>query len=331
MSNRLSRGFERLRDLVPDGAELESLEDVVRDDLPLDVDIDALLGAAFDYDPATGRQTFPRIRPILLALAARAAGANQVSGEAMYAAELLHLALSLHDLTVGQRGGKRRWLARRVVKRSVGWVAGNQLTLRAMELARHSRPEVLGEVLDTLRSFTEGQELLRELETGPAPTDEDWLEHADAHVGALFAFCCRSGGHVAGADPVVVDALGRYGRHLGRIWHIAEDISGMHHGDAGAHLVARALMARPVLWIIAACEDDRGIALEWTALVAHPEAHRADQLMERIRNTQGLARAREAMAKEAWAARKALKPLKDTPYRNALDRFASRLARSGKQ
>jgi len=38
------------------------------------------------------------VRPVLVALAARAAGATEVDGETQYVAELLHLALMVHDL-----------------------------------------------------------------------------------------------------------------------------------------------------------------------------------------------------------------------------------------
>ena len=40
---------------------------------------------------------------------------------------------------------------------------------------------------------------------------EAWQEHADGHTGALFAFCCRAGAHVAGCTPGELSAFGRCG------------------------------------------------------------------------------------------------------------------------
>lgn len=330
MSDRLSAGFDRLRDLVPEGADVQALHEVVSDDLP-EGSVDDLLGGNRAFDPSVAHDTLPRIRPVLVALAARAAGAEQVEGEVLHTAEILHRALLLHDAAFGKQGGKRRWLARKLVKRSVGLLASNHLTLRALELARHTRPEVMGEVVDTLRHFSDGQELLAELQQGVTPTFGDWAEHADAHTGALFAFCCRAGGWLAGADRPKITALGRYGRHLGRLWHVAEDVSSFSHGDPGAHLMARALAARPILAVIRASERDEAIGEDWARLVREPDPDLADELASRVVAAGGLRRAREAMALESWAARRALSTLRDTRYRRSLDKLAAGLARAGNQ
>ncbi len=328
---RLSRGFQRLMHLVPAGAQLEAMRDLVRDDLFDDDKVLDLVGKRHfaDDDPVSKRANMPRIRPILVALAARAAGADSVDEETLYASELLHLALGVHDFAFGRQGGRRRRVARKVVKRSVGWLSGNHLTLRALELTRHGSPEVLGELVDTLREFADGQDLSRVFQQGEIPTVEDWEEHADLMTGALFAFCCRAGGHVARADPRTLSALGRYGRHLGRLWHAAEDVSVIEHGDAGAHLWARALAGRPVLPVIAATIRDPSIGSAWSDLVLDPRAEAADALHERIVSAGGLARAREFIVRESWSARRALRVLPESRYRTALDRFASDLARSG--
>jgi len=304
--------------------------EVVAEDLPDDASLRDLLGGRVDgYDPSADREALPRIRPILVALAARAAGAERVDGEAMYAAELLHLALHLHDAALGRRGGRRRWVARKVVKRGVSWMGGNHLTLRALELGREVRPEVLGEVMDTLRSFADGQDLLRALADGQRPSRDDWLEHADAHTGALFSFCCRTGAYLAGAERPVLRALGRYGRHLGRVWHIAEDLSELTREQAGSHLLARAVAARPVLMVIVAAEFDPTIAERWAALVDAPDSEAAEALVPALLATPAMSRCREVMLRESWSARQALEPLEQTRYRKALDRFAHGLVKSG--
>jgi geranylgeranyl pyrophosphate synthase len=187
----------------------------------------------------------------------------------------------------------------------------------------------MGELVDTLREFSDGQELSRALQQGVIPTREDWEEHADLLTGALFAFCCRSGGLVAGADPRILSALGRFGRHLGRLWHAAEDVSVIEHGDAGAHLWARALAGRPVLAVIESEAMDPGIGQAWAELVLSPQAEAADAIHQRVLRAGGLSRTREIIVRESWSARRALRILPDSRYRTALDRFAADLAKAG--
>lgn len=305
---------------------LEAVQDVVRDDLPNEFHLADLVGRPSEEVPGAGRAAVPRIRPILVALAARAAGAAQVDGETLYAAELLHLALGVHDVALGRQGGRRRRVARKVVQRSVSWLSGNHLTVRALELCRHGGPEVLSELVDTLRSFSDGQQLAGELRHGLVPTPEDWLEHADAFTGALFSFCCRAGGHLAGAEPTVLSALGRYGRHLGRLWHVAEDLAALEHCEDGAALLERAAVARPSQLVVAAARRDPTAGEAWSELVREPEPGPAAELAPRILRL-GRSPARQVMAREGWAARRALRALPDSRYRTTMDRLAATLVR----
>jgi geranylgeranyl pyrophosphate synthase len=326
---RLKRGIDRLLDLVPRGVELDTVHAAVADDLIGDDHVaDAADGAGFTRNgtAAPGRTDFPRVRPILVALAARATGASKVDSEAQHAAELLHVALRVHDAALGQEGGRRRRVARSLA-RHVGWVTGNQLTLRALELSRASAPGVLEELLEALRSFADAQVLSREL-VGGVPSEEDWLEHADAHTGALFTFCCRAGGHLSGADLSLLGALGRYGRHMGRVWHVAEDLSVLDHGVPSLHLVTRARGGRPALPVVLAAERDPSVGADWARLVSEPDAALARSVAERVHQL-GVPESREVMLRESWKARAALGVLPASRYRSAMERFAAEIVKAG--
>ena len=220
---------------IPDGAELHRTRALVAQDLVPDDGVVELVGAHHfePGDPLLGTPEIPRMRPLLVALAARAAGATEVDGETQYVAELLHLALVVHDVALGREGGRRRRVARKLLRRSVSFLTGNHLTLRALEIARSRRPELSDAILETLREFADGQALVRTLQQGVVPDHEDWVHHANTHTGALFSFCCRAGGVVAAADLKERSALGRYGRALGRVWHVAEDVAALRHVTRG--------------------------------------------------------------------------------------------------
>jgi len=288
------------------------------------------LGCSDDEDVAAllRASRIPRVRPVLVVLAARAAGASEVDAELQYVAELLHAALMVHDMALGRRGGRRRRLARKVL-RGGAWLGGNRVLLRAMELARHTpAPEVLDELIETMGSFQHAQELASVLLEEGGPDLDTWSEHADAHSGALFAFCTKAGGHIGGCRPAEAAALGRYGRHLGRLWHAAEDIVLLQSGSAVEHLVGRALIGRPMLPVAVGMQRDPALGALWRQVAT--EGHRDDgeALLDRLYAVRALGGSREVVAREHWMARQALGRLEPSTYRHALERLASGLARA---
>ena len=265
----------------------------------------------------------PRIRPVLLALSARAVG-GRPDAEAQHAAEALHLLLVAHDLALGRRGGRRRRVARRVLKR----LGTNALTIRALELARHaSHPEVLGEVVDALREISDSRAFIDSLTRASAlPPDELWRVNADGRAGAVLAFCCRAGGHLGGGDAAAIAALSRYGRHVGRLSHGSEDLAATITRDTD-HLVQRALAGRPVLPIALASARDPALTSRWMAFTEDPQPDVAANLIDLTLRSGGLREARELLARECWAAHRALGPVPPSPYRKGLERVASAFAR----
>lgn len=331
--SRITRRLERLFDWVPTGHDaLHSLSDLVRDDLAQATDVRDLL-EPLDTDELDVDRWFsagrPRIRPLLVVLSARASGASEVESEIQYAVELLHAALVVHDLALGQSGGLRRRVARRILDRSVGWMSGNHLTFRAMELVRQlPGPEVLGEMVLTLREFAEGQALATGLQRGGMPAVSDWMDHVDRHTGALFAFCCRAGALVAQDDPAVVSALGRFGRHTGRVWNVAEDLSALQSEDGAVHLLQRALAGRPVLPVIVCAEHRPEAATLWNRLVTEPDLAIAEDLLVVIQASPATRDSRARMLQESWSARRALARLPDSPYRRGMEKLVAGLLRS---
>jgi len=277
----------------------------------------------------TELDALPRLRPILVTLAARAAGADEMDSELQYSAELLHLALVVHDVALGRQGGRRRRLARRIMRRSVGMFGGHSFTLRALELARHtSSPEILGELVETLREFSDGQRLAEDFRSGRGLANtEEYFQHADSHTGALLAFCCRGGAHLAGGDLTTLTALGRYGRHVGRVWNVADDIVQLSSDTAAGHLMQRASSGRPVLPAAIAGERTAEIHELWSQLVDNPSRRRAERVLMSIEKVGALQAGSQIVAKEAWAAQRALRHVPESDYRRALDTLVSGMAR----
>lgn len=330
----LSKRFERMIQRVHGRGDLLGAAGGAVEDQLVDGDgvsdlLEGLLGSEFRDQAMLRGSRMPRIRPVLVVLAARAAGASAVDEELQYAAELLFMAVSVHDLALGHRGGKRRRVARTVLQRSVGWMGGNQLVQRSMELVRHSgSPELLCDLVDTLGVLQQGQQLASELQNEGVPSVDLWREHADGHTGALFAFCSRAGAHLAGSTPGRLSTLGRYGRHIGRLWHIAEDVCLLQSDDAAEQLLSRGLTGRPMLPVVIAIERSPEIGVLWRSMMEAPEIETAETLVQAVAWVGGLTGTREIMAQEAWAACRLARRLDPTIYRRGMERLATGLAKA---
>lgn len=273
----------------------------------------------------------PRMRPILVVLAGRAAAERDADPQAAFEvaaiAEMLQGAIRLHDMALGRRDGRRRRAARRVLRGAGSLLGANHLTLRALELARRApAPEILGETLELLRDVGAGHALGEACRTRPA-TVADALLFAEEHSGALFAFTCRAGGHLVHAGRPAITGLGRYGRHVGIAWKLAEDLALFDPATGGRQLAHHAAAARPVFPIAWANAKDPAIDPLWRRLggVGYDDAV-ATELTDRVRSLGGVGAGREAMIRETWAARRALRPLPPSPARDSLDRLAASLA-----
>ncbi|MDP2313763.1 MAG: polyprenyl synthetase family protein [Pseudomonadota bacterium] len=278
----------------------------------------------------------PRMRPVLVVLAGRAATERdaterdadpQAAFEVAAIAEMLQGAIRLHDMALGRRDGRRRRAARRVLRGAGSLLGANHLTLRALELARRApAPEILGETLELLRDVGAGHALGEALRTRPA-TVADALLFAEEHSGALFAFTCRAGGHLVRAGRPAITGLGRYGRHVGIACKLAEDLALFDPAAGGRQLAQHAAASRPVFPVAFANAKDPAIDPLWRRLgVGGYDDAVAIELGERVRALGGLGAGREAMIRETWAARRALRPLPPSPARDSLDRLAASLA-----
>jgi octaprenyl-diphosphate synthase len=308
---------------------LQNLDQTVRDLAGGD-------GAPPGFDPdrflAPG---VPRVRPLLVLLSARAASAPDRGDdptEVAAAVELVHLAILVHDAALGRRDGLRRRAARRLLGGAVGLLGGNHLTLRALELARHApAPEVIGDLIDTLREVANGQALNAHIQ-GRAPTEPECMAHAEEHTGAVFSFACRAGARVGKGQRTVVAELGRYGRHAGVAWQIAEDLALVANAgsegddEALALLSAMAEGGRPLLPIGLAAARDPKVAEAWKRLSRRSSPELTREVANRAAETGALTDARARLAQEAWSARRALETIPESPYRQSLDRLVAGLS-----
>jgi geranylgeranyl pyrophosphate synthase len=63
-------------------------------------------------------------------------------------------------------------------------------------------------------------------------SEEDYASAIEGKTAALFATSCRIGGMVSGVGDATLDALTRFGRHLGMCFQIVDDVLDLSSTDA---------------------------------------------------------------------------------------------------
>jgi octaprenyl-diphosphate synthase len=167
-----------------------------------------------------------RLRPILLVMAARLAGYTGPRAIRMgCVVELLHTATLIHDDVVDQaplRLGKPSANARWGDDASV--LVGDHLYSKSFALmVRDGDPAVLETLARATVSMTEAEVFQLERKRTGALSEADYLRIITQKTASFISACCRIGALMGRLGPEQVDALTRYGLHVGIAFQISDD------------------------------------------------------------------------------------------------------------
>jgi octaprenyl-diphosphate synthase len=192
------------------------------------------------------------LRPLLLLLSARAAGdlappSSRAVIRSAAAVELIHTASLAHDDMVDSSPTRRGVPSLHVAfGPTTAVLIGDLLYSRFFqELAAlpGTGPGLRVLLLDSFLAVTarmcEGEILEVQLKAeGVSPSFEQYLHITETKTADLVSACCRAGALLNGASPPAVGALAGYGRSLGLLFKIADDLA-----DGDAAFTNRALLA----------------------------------------------------------------------------------------
>jgi len=167
------------------------------------------------------------VRPLLALLAARSVGgkAERAIPHAV-AAELVHSASLLHDDVIDDGQTRRGRPCPRVLwGNTISVLSGDLLFLQALRLIeRAGPPEILREAMQTVCDLVEG-EVLQFEQKGRFATDLATYDSiVERKTASLFRWCARAGAVAGGAAGARVDALGRFGFHVGIAFQVRDDV-----------------------------------------------------------------------------------------------------------
>ena len=209
---------ERVALLV--GADLEAVETEIRRELDSNVTLIQEMG---EYIAGAGGK---RLRPILLLLAARLAGARgERPVRLACVVELLHTATLIHDDVVDQaplRRGRPSANARWGDDASV--LVGDHLYSKSFDLlVRDNDRAVMETLARSTVSMTEAEVFQLERKRSGVTSEADYVRIITQKTASFISACCRIGGLLGGVPAVQLDALTRYGLDIGVAFQISDD------------------------------------------------------------------------------------------------------------
>jgi len=265
-----------------------------------------------------------RLRPLVVLLAARAAGHRGVEHRLAAAIiEFIHTATLLHDDVVDESGLRRgRRSANALFGNAASVLVGDFLYSRSFQMmVELGRAEVMAVLAETTNRIAEGEVMQLMHVHNPEVDEAAYRRVIERKTAVLFEAAGRLGAILADAAPAAADALARYGRELGFAFQLADDwldyvadadALGKNLGDDLAEGKATLPLIRALATVDAKERETLRRALINGDVSALPEVRRI------IEHSGALDYARAAAEAHANAALAALNALPDSPEREAL-------------
>lgn len=307
------------------GDRLAAVRALVADDAAVvETMMAAALASPVDVLDRVARQLLAsggkRFRAVLCLAASRAAEIDPAAARTVAAAgELVHAASLCHD-DVLDRGEVRRGLAtvRAEFGDALSILLGDLCLVRAFGLLDAPGLAGCGAALArVVVEMAEGEVVQAGRSGSAGVTVEECLGVAEAKTGALLGFCASVGGL---AEERFRTPLERFGRDLGRVYQVVDDVLDLEAADGGKTPGQDLRAGIPTVPLVVAATGDQALAARIGA-DRGPQA--ASEIEAAVRAGGALDRCRELARREADRAAAALEPLPPGPGRDALRTLAA--------
>jgi octylprenyl diphosphate synthase len=287
---------------------------------------DGLLGQALEHVRAKGGK---RMRPILILLMTKSFG--KVTPVAQYAAvglELLHTASLVHDDVVDESGERRGQASVNAsYNNKVAVLVGDYILSTALlSIARTNDCDIVCDLAELGRTLSNGEILQLTNIVNTNFSEEVYFEVIRQKTAALFESCAVIGAKAGGADKQAVEAARAFGRNVGIIFQIRDDIFDYYQsadlGKPTGNDMAEGKLTLPVLYALNTTGDTQMAALARKVKARNVSAEEIAQLVEFTKNNGGIAYAERKMAEcQALAIDFIDSYVADTQLKNALKAY----------
>lgn len=301
---------------------MEAVDQVIRTRLRSDV---VLVNQVGEYIVNSGGK---RLRPALVVLAANAFNYSGTQHHDLAAVvEFIHTATLLHDDVVDESDLRRgQATASALFGNSASVLVGDFLYSRAFQMmVEVGDMQVMQIMSDATNIIAEG-EVLQLLNCHDASVDaENYLRVIYCKTAKLFEAAMRLGAIVAKAEAASVEAVAKYGVHLGTAFQLVDDVLD-YTGDTqeiGKNLGDDLAEGKPTLPLIYAMQHGSAAQAELVrTAIEQGDLKLFDQVLKVVQQTGALEYARQQAKREADAACVALAVLPDTVYKKSLMELA---------
>ena len=261
---------------------------------------DGLLGQALEHVRAKGGK---RMRPILILLMTKSFG--KVTSVAQYAAvglELLHTASLVHDDVVDESGERRGQASVNAsYNNKVAVLVGDYILSTALlNIARTNDCDIVCDLAELGRTLSNGEILQLTNIANTNFSEEVYFEVIRQKTAALFEACAVIGAKAGGADKQAVEAARAFGRNVGVIFQIRDDIFDYYQsadlGKPTGNDMAEGKLTLPVLYALNTTGNSQMAALARKVKARNVSAEEIAQLVEFTKNNGGIAYAEQKMA-----------------------------------
>lgn len=269
-----------------------------------------------------------RLRPLLTLLAANALGSQDKSYiNLAVIIEFIHTATLLHDDVVDVSELRRnRPTANANWGNAPSVLVGDFIYSRAFQmLVSLGNMRIMQLLSDTTNQVAEG-EVLQLTKAGDANTSiEEYLRVITDKTAILFAGALKGAAILNGESQTIEQALNDYGLALGIAFQIADDVLD-YQGDAqtmGKNVGDDLSEGKPTLPLIYTLQQENS---EHAELVRHAITEKSSEnlsaIIEIVQKNGAIEYTQRYAQQYVEKAQKALAPLPETPYKDALKRSA---------
>ena len=298
--------------------ELDQMNKILVNQLDSNVD---LINQMSHYIISSGGK---RIRPLLLLLCARA---NDYDGNYHYSMavviELIHTATLLHDDVVDQSTTRRgQETANELWGNAPSVLVGDFLYSRAFEIMVEPNSMEIMKILSKATNQISEGEVLQLLNIKNANvTQKEYYRVIERKTACLFKAACQIAGILSNSNQKVIEAMGKFGMHLGNAFQIIDDtldyesdsnIIGKEVGDD----LSEGKVTLPMIYALEkTTKSDKKIL---TDAIQNADASNINQVVEILMNVNAFQYSRDIANKESNMALESIDILPSSKYKTAL-------------
>ena len=298
--------------------ELDQMNKILVNRLDSNVD---LINQMSHYIISSGGK---RIRPLLLLLCARA---TNYDGDYHYSMavviELIHTATLLHDDVVDQSTTRRgQETANELWGNAPSVLVGDFLYSRAFEIMVEPNSMEIMKILSKATNQISEGEVLQLLNIKNANvTQKEYYRVIERKTACLFKAACQIAGILSNSNQKVIEAMGKFGMHLGNAFQIIDDtldyesdskIIGKEVGDD----LSEGKVTLPMIYALEkTTKSDKKIL---TDAIQNADASNINQVVEILMNVNAFQYSRDIANKESNMALESIDILPSSKYKTAL-------------